>query len=284
MSAHSHSRERSAGKAARRPAEPASVSGAAALDAQLRAGCRALGLDLQDAQAARLLDYLDLIRKWNAVYNLTAIRTLPRMLVEHLFDALAALAPLAQRLPGARQSGAPTLGVVDVGSGAGLPGIPIAIAWPHAHVHLVEPIGKKAAFLRQCALALGLPNLHVHEMRVEDLRLADPPDLIICRAFASLADFLAASAHLSAASTLVCAMKGVAPVAEIAALGAAWAPPEVVPVAVPGLDAARHLVLLRRAAADDEASAISGDGAFSAASASRDPTGAPGAPSSRSGA
>jgi len=222
-------------------------SGASALADELRAGCERLGLALEPAQLELLLRYLDLLRKWNAVYNLTAIRSLPRMLVEHLFDALAVVAPLARRLA-PRGAAERRLCVVDIGSGAGLPGIPLAIVWPEAEVHLVDPVGKKAAFLRQCVGTLGLAHVAVHGIRVEELSLPLPADLVICRAFASLGDFLVAAAPLTGPDTLVCAMKGTVPVAEMSSLGAQWASPEVVELAVPELDATRHLVLVRRAA------------------------------------
>ncbi len=223
-----------------------SGKGAAALAGDLRAGCERLGLTLQPKQEELLLGYLELLRKWNAVYNLTAIRTLPRMLIEHLFDSLAVVAPLVARLPAPSPGRA--LCVVDIGSGAGLPGIVLAIVWPEAEIHLVEPVGKKAAFLRQCVGTLGLAGVAVHAIRVQQLSLPQPADLVICRAFASLPDFLAAAAPLTGSETLVCAMKGVVPQAEMSSLGAQWASPEVVELAVPELAAARHLVLLRRAA------------------------------------
>lgn len=237
----------SAGRAsAPGPGPGASAKGAAALAGDLRAGCARLGLALGPKQEELLLGYLELLRKWNAVYNLTAIRTLPRMLVEHLFDSLAVVAPLAARLPVSPPDR--PLRVVDIGSGAGLPGIVLAIAWPEAEIHLVEPVGKKAAFLRQCVGTLGLARVAVHALRVQDLKLPQPAELVICRAFASLPDFLAVAAPLAGPETLVCAMKGVVPEAEIEALDAQWASPEVVALAVPELAAARHLVLLRRAA------------------------------------
>ncbi len=278
MSGHSHNTGQGASRSSWRGRESASRSesgapeaGATELAAALRAGCAGLGLDLKPAQLGLLLDYLELLRKWNAVYNLTAIRTLPRMLVEHLFDSLAVVTPLAERLSvpapaGRRRS------VVDIGSGAGLPGIPLAIAWPQAEVHLVEPVGKKAAFLRQCVGTLGLAHVEVHPIRVEELSLPAPADLVICRAFASLTDFLAAAAPLTGPETLVCAMKGVVPEVEIRALDALWARPEVIALEVPELDAARHLVLLRRAAATTAGAAVTV------------PPGAPGAQLSRNGA
>ncbi len=219
----------------------------AALGSRLRAGLAALGQD--ESLAERLLDYLQLLDKWNGVYNLTAVRDPGQMLTQHLFDCLSIVAPLADRLAGRGDS--PAGRVVDVGSGAGLPGIVLALAWPRAEVLLVEPVGKKAAFLRQCQAELALTNLKIAATRVEVLDEAQrqpAPDLIVCRAFASLADFVVAIDRLAGPATLVAAMKGVLPIDEIAALPPAWALVEALPLQVTELDAIRHLLLLRRAA------------------------------------
>lgn len=216
-----------------------------ALARRLRAGLAELGLG--DALAEPLLDYLALLAKWNGVYNLTAIRDPEQMLTRHLLDSLAIVAPLAGTLP--QRDGVPGGRVVDVGSGAGLPGVVLAIAWPQVEVLLVEPVGKKAAFLRQCQSDLALANLRVAADRVEALDDAlrqPPPDLIVCRAFASLAEYLAAVERLAGPATTVAAMKGVLPTAEIAALPSAWIVAAALPVHVPGLSADRHLLLLRR--------------------------------------
>lgn len=225
------------------------------LAAGLRDGLAALGLSIADPQVDALIDYLALLAKWNAVYNLTAIRDPQAMLVQHLLDSLAIVAPLEARAPHGRPAPYPC--VVDVGSGGGLPGIVLAIVWPQASIHLVEPVGKKAAFLRQCAMELGLGGVRVHARRVEELTpwdLASPaghevapaPDLILCRAFASLADFTRGIEALAGPSTIVAAMKGVHPEHELAELPASWQLAESLGLAVPKLDAERHLLVLRR--------------------------------------
>ncbi len=221
----------------------------AALSQRLRAGLAALGLD--DSPVERLLDYLALLVKWNGVYNLTAVRDPARMLTQHLLDSLSIVAPLAERMPA--HIGATTGRVVDVGSGAGLPGIVLAIVWPRAEVLLVEPVGKKAAFLRHCRGELALTNLDVAATRVEalgDAQRQPVPDLIVCRAFASLADYVTAVDRLAGPDTLVAAMKGAVPADEIAALPAPWTVDSVQPLHVPELAATRHLLVLKRSRHD----------------------------------
>jgi len=225
-------------------AAPATDFDRDALRERLLGGLAESGLGA--APAERLLDYLALLVKWGRVYNLTAIRDPLAMLRQHLFDSLSIVGPLAARLPtrpGARWR------VVDVGSGAGLPGIVLALAWPQAEVLLVEPVGKKAAFLRQCQAELALANIEVSASRVEALAAGDAeprPDLIVCRAFASLADFAEAIERIAGPDTLVAAMKGALPLDELAALPPGWSVIETLPLRVPELDAARHLVLMRR--------------------------------------
>jgi 16S rRNA (guanine527-N7)-methyltransferase len=205
----------------------------------LQAAILELGLHLDPSQAGRLLGYLDLLHKWNATYNLTAVRDPDAMLVQHLIDSLAVIPPLQRRIR------LDTARIADVGSGAGIPGIPLAIALPGARVTLVEPVGKKSAFQRQCQAELALTNVIIYNGRAE--ALTELQDLIVCRAFASLADFVEASAAMTGPATILAAMKGQRPDAEVAAL-----PPglsaEVVPIVVPGMAASRHLVLIRRAA------------------------------------
>ena len=216
----------------------------AALEQRLGAGLAALGLSLGEDARRQLIDYLGLLVKWNAVYNLTAIRDPEQMLVQHLLDSLATVRPLLESSTGSHPV---PRSLFDIGSGGGLPGIPLAIVWPQARVDLVEPVGKKAAFLRQCAAELGLANVTVHAARVEDLPPpAIAPDLIVCRAFASLADFVGGLARLAGPDTRVVAMKGHVPEDEIAALPPEWEAAGLLPLEVPGLDAARHLVFLRR--------------------------------------
>ncbi len=202
-----------------------------------------LGLTLDARQQHALLDYLGLLRKWNAAYNLTAVRDPREQLVLHLFDCLALLPALAPRL-------APGAVVVDVGSGGGLPGVVIAIAHPEVQVHTVDAVGKKAAFVTQVRAGLGLSNLHPHHARVEGLlpgRDLPPADVIVSRAFASLADFVSLTAHLRAPGAQWFAMKGVMPDDELQALPAGVRVERALALRVPELEAQRHLLVLSAA-------------------------------------
>ena len=211
-------------------------------EAVLRAGLAALGLSLSDAQVGQLLDYQSLIGKWNKVYNLTAVRDPAEMLTHHLLDSLAAVAPLQKHLQG---RGLAAASLLDVGSGAGLPGVVLAICCPTLAVTCVDTVGKKAAFIKQAALALGLGNLTGLHARVETI--AQPFDVICSRAFASLVDFTRWSQAALAPGGVWMALKGKHPAEELALL-----PPEVAmfhvePLAVPGLDAERCIIWLQRA-------------------------------------
>ena len=207
----------------------------ASLSASLAEGLAALDLPLSEAVQRRLLHYLQLLSKWNRVYNLTAIRDPREMLVQHLLDALAVLPRLRAQgsLGGVR--------LADVGSGAGLPGLPLAIAEPGLAVLSIEPTGKKAAFQRQVCGELALTNVTVIADRAESVR--QPVDRILCRAFASLQDFIACSRGLAGPSTRWVALKGKRTEieAEQAALPADW-PVQIEALEVPGLAAERHLV------------------------------------------
>lgn len=205
--------------------------------ALLDAGLDRLDLPLDAQQRDALVDYVALLAKWNRTYNLTAIREPSRMVTHHLLDSLAILPHLPD---------AATLRLLDVGSGGGVPGIPLAIARPGWQVDLVDPIHKKAAFSTQAALELGLANVRVHAARAEDLSPAAPYDLIVSRAFADLATFAQVSLrHLAPGGSLV-AMKGVHPAEELAELGSDIRVTATPAVAVPGLEAARHLVFMQR--------------------------------------
>lgn len=203
------------------------------------AGARLLRVALSEAQLARLLDYLQLLAKWNAVYNLTAIRDPLQMVTQHLLDSLAALPAFA----GAQN-------VLDVGAGGGLPGMVLAIwaaeAQPAMRVALIDTVHKKTAFLIQAKAQLGLDNVEVHTGRVEQLRVPRQFDVITSRAFAELADFVTWSGHLLAPGGRFIAMKGVRPDAEIARLPAGWQVTDVQPLHVPGLQAERHLVSIAK--------------------------------------
>lgn len=201
--------------------------------------CDALGLAPSARQLQALADYLALLQRWNQTYNLTAVRDPAAMLSHHLADCLAVLARLDAQLKQGR--------VLDVGSGGGLPGVVLAIMRSDLDITCVDTVGKKAAFIRQVAGQLALPNLHAEHARVERLRLP-PFDLITSRAFASLADFVSLSRPLLAPHGVWMAMKGRHPDDELAALPAGVAVFHVEPLAVPGLDAERCLVWMRPAA------------------------------------
>ena len=213
----------------------------AALQERLRAGVQSLGLVLDEAQLAKLLDFMGLLQKWNKVYNLTAVRNPEEMLTHHLLDSLAAVAPLRRHLAG--QGGVAGLRLLDVGSGGGLPGVVFAICCPGLDVSCVDTVAKKAAFIQQAAATLGLSNLHGIHARVE--ALAGPFDVVSCRAFASLADFTAWSRQLLAPQSVWLAMKGRHPQDEIAALPAGVQVFHVEQLVVPGLDAERCIVWMR---------------------------------------
>jgi len=208
----------------------------------LRAGLKALQLDLTDAQVGQLLDYQDLIGKWTKVYNLTAVRDPAEMLTHHLLDSLAAVLPLRRQLQKAGlEQGAKLL---DVGSGAGLPGVVIAICCPQVAVTCVDTVAKKAAFIKQAALALKLPNLFGLHARVETITTSF--DVICSRAFASLPDFTQWSGLALAAQGVWMAMKGKHPLDEIGALPPGIEVFHVEQLQVPGLDADRCIVWMRR--------------------------------------
>lgn len=209
-----------------------------ALRAPLESGARALGLCLSDGQVDRLLAYLDLLLKWNRVYNLTAVRDPAEMLTHHLLDSLAAIGPLRRHT-----QGQPTR-LLDVGSGGGLPGAVIAICCPEIDVSCVDAVAKKAAFIQQAAATLGLPNLRGLHQRVE--LVGERFALVTSRAFASLADFTAWSSRALADDGVWMAMKGKRPEDELAALPPKVAVFHVEPLAVPGLEAERCLVWMRR--------------------------------------
>lgn len=211
----------------------------------LMAGAAALGLSLPDVTAGRLLAYLRLIAQWNRVYNLTAVRDPEAMLTQHLLDCLAIVPALRRGLAArAGQGAVPAQRVLDVGSGAGLPGVVLAICQPDWHVTCVDAVAKKASFIRQVAAELGLPNLQASHQRVE--AMSEPPfDLITSRAFATLADFVTLTRERLAPGGCWVAMKARLSDDERAAVPKDVAVFHVEPLTVPGLDAARCLVWMQ---------------------------------------
>lgn len=210
----------------------------------LLAGISALGLDLPDVAPSQLLAYLDLIGRWNKVYNLTAIRDPHEMLVQHLLDCLAVVAPLSA-VADARPASAPPLRLLDVGSGAGLPGVVLAICRPDWQVTCVDTVAKKASFIRQAGAELGLRGLTATHQRVE--AMTEPAfDLVTSRAFASLLDFISLTRERLTPQGHWAAMKARLSVEERSAVPADVLLDRVESLTVPGLDAERCIVWLRR--------------------------------------
>lgn len=208
--------------------------------AQLSDGVAALGLALPQETVDRLLAFGELLLKWNKVYNLTAIRSPQEVITHHLLDSLAVL-PHLKRVSR----------LADIGSGGGLPGVALAIVRPGLVVSSIETVGKKASFQQQAKIELGLGNFSVLNKRVEQVQAQGLPggaaEGVISRAFSSLADFVNLSGHLLAEGGALYAMKGAHPADEIAALPVGWVVAETHALVVPGLDAERHLLVIRRA-------------------------------------
>jgi 16S rRNA (guanine527-N7)-methyltransferase len=203
-----------------------------ALTEALRRGCGELGFPVPGSQQALLLSYLDLLAKWNRAYNLTAIRDPAQMIPRHLLDSLV-VGPL---LHGHR--------LLDVGTGAGLPGVPLAILFPERQFHLLDSNGKKTRFLFQVKTALGLDNMTVHHTRVESFEPDQLFDAVLSRAFASLQDMVTGCRHLLAEGGRFLAMKGARPEEELAAVAGLCQVVSIHRLQVPGLDEQRHLVEL----------------------------------------
>ena len=200
------------------------------LESELVYGLEKLGLITTDCQRDSLLEYLNLLIKWNKIYNLTAVRDPVQMVTRHLLDSLS-IAPwcMGQRL-------------IDVGTGAGLPGIPLAILYPAKDVHLLDSNSKKTRFLVQVKSALGLNNISVHHARVESFIPTERYDVVLSRAFASLVDMVGSCEHLLSESGQFLAMKGTLPELDLASLANYVA--DVHELTVPSLDEQRHLIIL----------------------------------------
>jgi 16S rRNA (guanine527-N7)-methyltransferase len=210
-----------------------------ALAQVLEEGIAEMGLDVSPAQREQLMDYLGLMFKWNSVYNLTSLRDPMQMVTHHLLDSLAAVPAFGQ-----------AHNVLDVGSGGGLPGIVLAIVRPDMKVSMIDTVHKKTAFLTQVKAELGLANVTVYTMRVEQLTVSEKFDVITSRAFADLSDFVNWSSHLLAEGGRYIALKGVAPEEERQRLPDDWRVTGVEPLQVPRLGAERHLVFIARASSN----------------------------------
>lgn len=202
------------------------------LEQKLQQGLRAMKIDVDAVAQAKLLQFLDLLERWNRAYNLTAVRDIEEMLPRHVLDSLSVL----PYLHGPR--------VLDIGTGAGLPGIPLALALPTHEFVLIDRNSKKLRFVRQAIHELGLKNVETVHGAVEAYRPAVRFQTLIARALKAIPDMLASCRHLCAADGVVLAMKGLYPAAELSALDGGFRVRDVVRLAVPGLDATRHLVIL----------------------------------------
>jgi len=200
------------------------------LSTRLQRGCEALQLQADAGRQARLIEYLNLLARWNGTYNLTAVREPLQMVTRHLLDSLA----VAPHLPGQR--------LIDVGTGAGLPGVPLAILFPQREFVLLDSNGKKTRFLFQVKTALRLDNMSVQHARVESFQPGAPFDVVLSRAFASLPEMVAGCRQLLAPGGCFLAMKGAYPAGELQAVAAQCEVRAVYPLAVPGLAEQRHLV------------------------------------------
>lgn len=206
-----------------------------ALAKVLADGIAEMGLDVTPEQQTKLMAYLQLMHKWNAVYNLTSLRDPMQMVTHHLLDSLAAVPAFEN----ARN-------VLDVGAGGGLPGTVLAITRPDMKVAMIDTVHKKTAFLTQVKAELGLANVTVHTMKVQDLQVSDKFDVITSRAFADLSDFVNWSGHLLEEGGKFIALKGVAPSEERERLPQDWKVTDLQPLQVPRLGAERHLVFIER--------------------------------------
>ncbi len=199
----------------------------------LATGLELLGVDSEAAVREKLLRYLMLLEKWNRVYNLTAVRDVNEMVVRHILDSVAILSYVS----GSR--------VLDVGTGAGLPGIPLALLLPAARIVLLDSSAKKTRFVRQAVAELGLANVKVVCERAERFQPARKFDTLVTRAFAPVADILTTSGHLCAPAGHILIMKGTHPEAELVDMPDGYGVAEIKRLRVPGLAAQRHLVIIK---------------------------------------
>jgi 16S rRNA (guanine527-N7)-methyltransferase len=200
----------------------------------LKQGIKDLKLELNDGQVEKLLDYLALLNKWNSVYNLTSVRDPIQMVTLHVLDSLAAVSAFKD-----------AKNVLDVGAGGGLPGMVLAISRPDMKVSMIDTVHKKTAFLNQVKAELELANVTVYTKRVEQLEVKTKFDVITSRAFADLSDFVNWSGHVLAEGGQFIALKGTAPAEERERLPEPWKVQKLEPLAVPGLEAERHLVFIK---------------------------------------
>ena len=214
---------------------PATLTGVPMLRRQLDDGLNELNINVDAAKRDKLMQYVALLDKWNKVYNLTAVREPERMIALHILDSLTVLPHLGGAIR-----------ILDVGTGGGLPGVPLAIANPALRVTMLDAVAKKTTFVRQVIGEIGIANADVVAARVEDIPKLPRFDCVISRAFAELRDFIDAAGHLCAEDGAMLAMKGVFPHDEIGRIPEGFSATEIIALKVPGLDAERHLVVIRK--------------------------------------
>ncbi|HBE91413.1 MAG TPA: 16S rRNA (guanine(527)-N(7))-methyltransferase RsmG [Gammaproteobacteria bacterium] len=200
----------------------------------LHSGVESLGMSVSDKMPARMLAYIDLVGKWNRVYNLTAVKGRRNLLIRHLLDSLT----VRPHLCGVR--------ILDIGSGAGMPGIPLALAAPELELVLLDSNAKRIRFLRQVVAELALDNVTLVQQRVQEYRSTEKFDTLVSRAYASLADMIESSGHLLSDDGCIIAMKGIWPGDETTAIPEGFHIDRVIDTHVPELNEQRHLVLCRR--------------------------------------
>lgn len=203
-----------------------------------------MGLALGTDKQGLLLDYIGLLHKWNQAFNLSAVREEGQMISRHLLDSLSLIPLIQESMP----VSAPTesVQILDVGTGPGLPGIPLALNFPDARFVLLDSNGKKTRFVSQAVLELGIKNVHVENSRIESYQCPEQLDIVVSRAFSSLADFARGCSHLSGPNTRLLAMKGQLPVDELSALPSGWTVVRTVEVDIPGTEAQRHIIELKK--------------------------------------
>lgn len=210
---------------------------------QLQQGIQSMGLTIDAKKQDLMIDFIALLHKWNQAFNLSAVRQMDQMISRHLLDSLS-LIPLILEL---MQQSTKTLKILDVGTGPGLPGIPLALCFPDARFVLLDSNGKKTRFVSQAVLKLGIKNVNVENTRIESYQSPEQLDIVVSRAFSSLADFAEGCSQVCGPDTRLLAMKGQLPVDELSALPPDWMVVSKAQIHVPGTDAERHVINIKKA-------------------------------------